>query len=100
MPAVFLKIYMQMDFHILGSSSLGNSALLRTSQSKILIDAGFSGKRIESLLAELGESIHSIDAVFLTHEHQDHAQESVDCPNVQTYPSMPIAIQPLPFKRS
>ena len=74
MPAVFLKIYMQMDFHILGSSSLGNSALLRTSQSKILIDAGFSGKRIESLLAELGESIHSIDAVFLTHEHQDHAQ--------------------------
>ena len=54
MPAVFLKIYMQMDFHILGSSSLGNSALLRTSQSKILIDAGFSGKRIESLLAELG----------------------------------------------
>jgi phosphoribosyl 1,2-cyclic phosphodiesterase len=65
---------MQMDFHILGSSSLGNSALLRTSQSKILIDAGFSGKRIESLLAEIGEGIDSIDAVFLTHEHQDHAQ--------------------------
>lgn len=65
---------MQMDFHILGSSSLGNCALLRTSQSKILIDAGFSGKRIESLLAEIGENIDSIDAVFLTHEHHDHAQ--------------------------
>ncbi|PDH29217.1 MAG: MBL fold metallo-hydrolase [Puniceicoccaceae bacterium MED-G30] len=65
---------MDLDFHILGSSSLGNSALLRTSQSKVLIDAGFSGKRIENLLAEVGESIDSIDAVFLTHEHQDHAQ--------------------------
>jgi phosphoribosyl 1,2-cyclic phosphodiesterase len=65
---------MDIDFHILGSSSLGNCALLRTSQSKVLIDAGFSGKRIESLLAEVGESIDSIDAVFLTHEHHDHAQ--------------------------
>lgn len=63
-----------MDFHILGSSSLGNCALLRTGYSKILIDAGFSGKRIEGLLSELGESIDTIDAVFLTHEHQDHAQ--------------------------
>jgi phosphoribosyl 1,2-cyclic phosphodiesterase len=53
---------------------LGNCALLRTGASKILIDAGFSGKRIQGKLEPLGESIDSIQAVFLTHEHSDHAQ--------------------------
>ena len=62
------------DFKILGSSSSGNCALLRTAHTKVLVDAGFSGRRIGLLLAEIGESIDAIDAVFLTHEHSDHAQ--------------------------
>lgn len=61
-------------FKILGSSSDGNCSLLRTEHSTILIDAGFSGKRIGLMLKALGESIDRIDAVFLTHEHSDHAQ--------------------------
>ena len=61
------------DFQILGSSSSGNCALLRTGHSKVLIDAGFSGKRICGMLAEVGESLETLDAVFLTHEHTDHA---------------------------
>ena len=65
---------MSSDFNILGSSSSGNCALLRTGNSKILIDAGFSGKRIGLMLETVGESIDTIDAVFLTHEHSDHAQ--------------------------
>lgn len=62
------------DFQILGSSSNGNAALLRTGNSKILIDAGFSGKRLGLMLERFGESIDSLDAVFLTHEHSDHTQ--------------------------
>lgn len=65
---------MSTDFQILGSSSNGNCSLLRTGNSKILIDAGFSGKRIGLMLEAVGESIDCIDAVFLTHEHNDHAQ--------------------------
>ena len=65
---------MSTAFHILGSSSNGNCSLLRTENSTVLIDAGFSGKRIERMLAEIGESINTIDAIFLTHEHSDHAQ--------------------------
>lgn len=65
---------MTSTFKILGSSSSGNCSLLRTENSKILIDAGFSGKRIEQMLNAIGESIDTIDAVFLTHEHNDHAQ--------------------------
>ena len=61
-------------FKILGSSSSGNCSLLHTENSSVLIDAGFSGKRLEQMLADVGESLDTIDAVFLTHEHSDHAQ--------------------------
>ncbi|MFW5882753.1 MAG: MBL fold metallo-hydrolase [Verrucomicrobiota bacterium] len=59
-------------FQVLGSSSSGNCALLSTGESRVLIDAGLSGRRIRTLLAEAGESIDGIDAIFITHEHQDH----------------------------
>ena len=65
---------MSADFKILGSSSSGNCALLRTGQTRVLIDAGFSGKRIGAMLEAVDERIEAIDAVFLTHEHSDHAQ--------------------------
>lgn len=62
-----------MRFRILGSSSKGNAALLLTNETSILIDAGFSGKRLVSMLDELSIPIESIHAIFLTHEHGDHA---------------------------
>ena len=65
---------MGIKFQILGSSSSGNCALLTTDENKILIDAGFSGRKLETLLQQAGESLSSIDAVFLTHEHTDHCK--------------------------
>lgn len=64
---------MDFKFHILGSSSSGNCALLVTPHARVLIDAGFSGKRIDAALRAVGESLDRIDAVFFTHEHHDHA---------------------------
>lgn len=64
---------MESLFKILGSSSNGNAAFLNTGYSKILIDAGFSGKKIRQKLEAIGESIETLDAVFLTHEHSDHS---------------------------
>jgi phosphoribosyl 1,2-cyclic phosphodiesterase len=61
-------------FCILGSSSSGNCALLQTPRSSVLIDAGFSGRAIKTKLAEFGQSIEDIDAVFITHEHVDHVR--------------------------
>lgn len=63
---------MAMRFSILGTGSTGNSALLVTENARVLVDAGFSARRLTQLLAPLGESLESIDAVFLTHEHGDH----------------------------
>lgn len=63
---------MAMRVTILGSSSSGNCALLCTESCKILVDAGFSAKRIAGMLGAVGHSLDEIDAVFLTHEHGDH----------------------------
>jgi len=64
---------MAMRFCILGSGSSGNSALIVTGEARVLVDAGFSVRKLEQLLAAAGESLAGIDAVFLTHEHGDHA---------------------------
>jgi phosphoribosyl 1,2-cyclic phosphodiesterase len=64
---------MGLRFQIIGTSSSGNCALVESAETRILIDAGFSGRRLEGMLKEIGKPIETIDAVFLTHEHSDHA---------------------------
>ncbi|RME70712.1 MAG: MBL fold metallo-hydrolase [Verrucomicrobia bacterium] len=63
---------MAIRFTILGSSSSGNCALLVTDDCTVLIDAGFSARKIGGMLEEVGLTPDAIDAVFLTHEHSDH----------------------------
>ena len=62
-----------MRFCILGSGSSGNSGLLQTEGARVLVDAGFSARKLGQLLAAAGTALEHIDAVFLTHEHGDHA---------------------------
>jgi phosphoribosyl 1,2-cyclic phosphodiesterase len=64
---------MAMRFCILGSGSAGNCAFLQTDGCRALIDAGFSARRLGEMLAGIGESFATLDAIFLTHEHGDHA---------------------------
>jgi phosphoribosyl 1,2-cyclic phosphodiesterase len=68
-----LACNMAMRFCILGSGSSGNAALLVTEGARVLVDAGFSARKLVALLAAVGETLERIDAVFLTHEHGDHA---------------------------
>ena len=63
-----------MEFCTIASGSSGNSTYIGTAYTKILIDAGVSGKRIQDALGQLGISGEDIDALFLTHEHIDHIQ--------------------------
>lgn len=61
-----------MKISILGSGSGGNSIYVENNKSKILIDAGFSCKKIEERLISIGKNIEDIDALLITHEHGDH----------------------------
>lgn len=63
---------MNFKFQILGSSSGGNCAVLMSDAGTLLIDAGFTGKKIKDGLKTLGLSLGQVDAVFFTHEHRDH----------------------------
>lgn len=56
----------------LGSGSKGNALLLECGETRILVDAGFSARRIGERLAAVGVDPHSIGALLLTHEHSDH----------------------------
>ena len=59
-------------YSILASGSSGNSFYLETDKKKLLIDAGLSGKKITSLLAEIDRKPEDLDAILVTHEHKDH----------------------------
>jgi phosphoribosyl 1,2-cyclic phosphodiesterase len=57
---------------VLGSGSGGNCALVTSDRCRILIDAGFSARRISQRLQSLGIEPESLDGILLTHEHSDH----------------------------
>ncbi len=59
-------------FCLLSSGSSGNSILVTTGSSKILIDDGLSYKQLRLRAECVGESLDDLDAVFVTHEHGDH----------------------------
>ena len=61
-----------MEFCTIASGSSGNCTYIGTDYTKILIDAGISGKKIEEGLANLKLTGDKIDALFITHEHVDH----------------------------
>ena len=63
---------MAFAFHILGTSSSGNCAVLRAGGRTVLIDVGFTWPRLSQGLARLGIEPRQIDAAFITHEHGDH----------------------------
>lgn len=58
----------------LASGSRGNCLYFGTAKTKILIDAGISGKLIEERLTALGVALNEIQAILITHEHGDHIQ--------------------------
>ncbi len=63
-----------MRMTVLASGSKGNSTLIATSRTRILVDAGLSCRELLKRLHMAGESSASLDAILITHEHQDHVQ--------------------------
>ena len=61
-----------MKLHPLKSGSKGNSCLVYTDKTKILVDCGISGKAVRSAMARVGISPGELDGIVVTHEHSDH----------------------------
>jgi len=59
---------------ILGSGSSGNCAFLETSETRLLVDAGLSGRQIRHRLLSIGRAPENLDGILITHEHSDHIQ--------------------------
>ena len=63
---------MGVSVSVLASGSRGNCALVATSATRILVDAGLSGRETCKRLRALGERVEEISAILITHEHSDH----------------------------
>jgi phosphoribosyl 1,2-cyclic phosphodiesterase len=63
-----------MRMTVLASGSKGNSTVIATQRTRILVDAGLSCREILKRMQTAGEDPRMLDAILITHEHQDHVQ--------------------------
>lgn len=54
-----------MRFSVLGSSSRGNATLVAAESTRIMVDAGFSGRELAKRLAHLGVEPGELAAIIL-----------------------------------
>lgn len=58
----------------LKSSSKGNSTIISSDRTKILVDCGISCKLLGESLVQLNFDPSDLDAILITHEHSDHTK--------------------------
>jgi phosphoribosyl 1,2-cyclic phosphodiesterase len=61
-------------FQLLGSGSSGNATLVEAGDTRLLLDAGLGARALAELLQSAGVDPSSLDAILLSHEHEDHAK--------------------------
>ncbi|GMA57350.1 metallo-hydrolase [Alicyclobacillus sacchari] len=64
-----------MRFSVLASGSNGNAVYIEYGETKILLDAGISGKQLQMRLqAACAREMSDLTAILVTHEHDDHVR--------------------------
>ncbi len=58
----------------IASGSRGNSILIRSDETALLVDAGLSGIEIQRRLIQVGQAPEKLDAIIISHEHTDHVK--------------------------
>ena len=59
---------------LLASGSKGNSLLVESGRTRLLIDAGISARELRKRLELVGVDAESLNALLITHEHTDHVR--------------------------
>ena len=65
---------MRFIFCPLYSGSSGNALFIGAGDTRILIDAGMTGKAIEGALQQIGVLPETLNGIAVTHEHSDHVK--------------------------
>jgi len=95
------------NFCSLYSGSSGNCLFVETDNTKLLIDAGVSLKKIEEGLNNMNIDPSSLDGILVTHEHSDHIKslgslsKKFDLPvfaNQETLAAMPKQVEKISDK--
>ncbi len=61
-------------FRVVGSGSSGNATLVEAGDTRLLIDAGLGPRELAERLQSLSVDPGSLQAIVLSHEHNDHAK--------------------------
>jgi phosphoribosyl 1,2-cyclic phosphodiesterase len=61
-----------MRMTVLASGSKGNSTVISSSRTRVLVDAGLSCRELLKRMSQAGEDPTRLNAILVTHEHQDH----------------------------
>jgi phosphoribosyl 1,2-cyclic phosphodiesterase len=61
-----------MRMTVLASGSKGNSTVIASARTRVLVDAGLSCRELLKRMAQADEDPAALDAILITHEHQDH----------------------------
>jgi len=61
-----------MRITVLASGSKGNSTVISSARTRILVDAGLSCRELTRRMSLVGEDPSTLDAIVITHEHIDH----------------------------
>jgi len=64
---------MSLSFCTLASGSKGNAILIKHHDQALLVDCGLSAKELLRRVELAGLAAHQIKAIWVTHEHRDHA---------------------------
>lgn len=65
---------MSLGFFPIASSSKGNSYLIKSESTAILLDAGITGVKIAAALKNINMKLEDINGLLITHEHSDHVK--------------------------
>lgn len=96
-----------LKFCSLFSGSTGNSLLVQSDSTSILVDAGMSTKKIVEALAELDIPADTISGILVTHEHSDHIKglgtlsKKYGIPvytHMKTWQAMPVEKEKIAFE--
>jgi phosphoribosyl 1,2-cyclic phosphodiesterase len=63
---------MGVSVSVLASGSRGNSTIVQSSATRILVDTGISCRETFKRMKAAGDDPHSLSAILITHEHTDH----------------------------